>query len=100
MNEQTLMTIEPKIAQPKEVIVRPELVNPSIVKVFGLNCWLIQATKSNREPFITNEINPKVRMYRGMAITLITGAITAFITPKTAPITSKVRISCHNSAPP
>ena len=94
------MTIEAKIAQPSEVIVSPELVNPSIVKVFGLNCWLIQATNSSKDPFMTNEINPKVRMYSGNAITLITGAITAFITPKTAPITSKVTTSCHTSLPP
>lgn len=100
MNEQTLMTIEAKIAQPKEVIVSPELVNPSIVKVFGLNCWLIHATKSSNEPFMTKDIKPKVRMYKGMAITLMTGAITALITPKTAPITSKVTTSCHNSSPP
>ena len=94
------MTIEAKMAQPKEVIVRPELVNPSIVKVLGLSCWLIHATKSSNEPLMTKEIKPKVRMYSGKAITLMTGAITAFITPKTAPITSKVTISCHNSSPP
>ncbi len=62
MNEQTLITKEAKIAQPKEVIASPSEVKPSIVKVSGLSCWLIQATRSNSEPLITKEISPKVRM--------------------------------------
>jgi len=100
MNEHTLMTIEAKMAQPREVIVNPVLVKPSIVKVLGLSCWLIQATKRSREPLITNEIKPKVNMYRGNAITLITGAITELMSPKTAPITNNVTSNCHNSSPP
>jgi len=100
MNEQTLMMIEAKIAQPREVMVNPVLVNPSMVKVFGLICWLIQATNRSNEPLMTKEISPKVNMYRGKAITLITGAIIELISPKIAPITNNVMINCHNSSPP
>jgi len=100
MNEQMLITIEAKIAHPRDSIARPSLVKPSMVKVSGLSCWLIHATKSRRAPLITNEMSPKVKRYRGKAITLITGAITELIRPKMAPITSKVAINCHNSSPP
>ncbi len=100
MNEQILMIIEARIAQPKDSISNPSEVKPSIVKVSGLSCWLIQATRSNSAPLITNEMSPKVRMYSGNAITLITGAIMELISPKMAPITSKVAISCHSSLPP
>lgn len=71
-----------------------------MAKVAGLSCWLIQATSSNKAPFITKEIKPKVRMYSGMAITLITGAIIELISPKIAPITNKVITNCHISVPP
>ena len=64
MNEQMLITIEPRIAQPREVIVSPVLVKPSIVKVSGLSCWLIQATNRRSDPLITNEIRPKVSIRR------------------------------------
>jgi hypothetical protein len=100
MNEQMLMTIDARIAQPRDVIVSPVLVKPSIVKVSGLSCWLIHATNSNKDPLITKEIRPKVNMYKGIAITLITGAITELIRPNMAPITSNVTINCHNSLPP
>ncbi len=100
MNEQMLMTTEAKIAQPRLVTLSPVLVNPSMVKVSAENCWLIQATNSKRDPLITREIRPKVSMYRGIAITLITGAITAFITPNTAPMTKRLPISCQMPFPP
>jgi hypothetical protein len=100
MNEQMLMTIDARIAQPRDVIVSPVLVKPSIVKVSGLSCWLIQATNSNRDPLITKDISPKVNMYKGIAITFITGAITELIRPNMAPITNNVTINCHNSLPP
>lgn len=100
INEQMLMTIDAKIAQPRDSIVSPWVVNPSIVNVSGLSCWLIQATKRSSEPLITKEISPKVSMYRGKAITFMTGAIMELIRPKMAPITSKVIINCHNSSPP
>ena len=100
MKEQMLITRAAKIAQPSDVTVRPAEVKPSMVKVVGLSCWLIQATKSNKAPFMTNEINPKVRMYSGMAITLMTGAIIELIRPKIAPITNKVMTSCQISLPP
>ena len=100
INEQTLITREAKIAQPSEAIARPLGVNPSMVKVSGLNCWLIQATNSNSAPFITKEISPKVIMYSGIAMILITGAITAFIRPKIAPMTKRVAIRFSKSVPP
>jgi hypothetical protein len=62
MNEKMLITIEAKIAQPKDSIERPSEVNPSIVKVSGLSCWLIHATNSSRDPLITKEIRPKVKI--------------------------------------
>ena len=71
-----------------------------MVKVDGLSCWLIQATSNSKAPFMTNEINPKVKMYSGMAITLMTGAIIELIRPKMAPITNKVITNCHISLPP
>ena len=100
MKEQTLITRDAKIAQPSEVTVKPVEVKPSIVKVCGLICWLIQATRRSNAPFMTKEIKPKVTMYSGIAITLMTGAITELIRPKIAPITNKVSTNCHNSVPP
>ena len=100
MNEKMLITIEARIAQPRDSISSPSVVNPWIVKVSGLSCWLSQATNRRREPLITNEISPKVKMYNGNAITFITGAIMELMRPKMAPITNKVPINCHNSLPP
>jgi len=100
MNEQMLITIDARIAQPRDVMVSPVLVNPSIVKVLGLSCWLIQATNRSSDPLITKEMSPKVNMYKGIAITFITGAITELIRPNMAPITNNVTINCHNSSPP
>lgn len=100
MKEQTLITRAAKIAQPSDVIASPAEVKPSMVKVSGLNCWLIQATSSSKAPLITNEISPKVIMYRGMAMILITGAITELISPKIAPIARRVSTTLTKSVPP
>jgi hypothetical protein len=62
INEQMLITIDAKIAQPRDSMASPSVVKPSIVKVSGLSCWLIQATNRRRAPFITKEMRPKVKM--------------------------------------
>ena len=100
MNEIMLITIDARIAQPKDSICNCCKLNPSIRKVVGAICWLIHATNSNSAPLIKNEISPKVRMYNGMAITLMTGAIMELTTPKIAPITNKVKISSSAPVPP
>jgi len=100
IKEQRLITKAAKIAQPREAIASPSEVKPSIAKVSGLNCWLIHATRSRSAPLITKEISPKVMMYRGIAMILITGAITALIRPKMAPIARSVRTTLSKSVPP
>jgi len=100
INEMMLITIDAKIAQPKDSICNCCRLNPSIVKVVGAICWLIHATKSSRAPFIKNEMSPKVRMYSGMAMTLITGAISELTNPKIAPITRRVKTSSKMPVPP
>ena len=100
INEQTLITKAAKIAQPRDVIASPSEVNPSIVKVSGLSCWLIHATSSSSAPLITKEIRPKVMMYRGIAMILMTGAITELIRPKIAPTTRSVKTRLTKSVPP
>ncbi len=100
MKEKMLMTRAARIAQPSETTVSPSGPKPSMLNVCGLNCWLIQATKSSSAPLMTKEISPKVSMYRGIAMTLMTGAITALMTPKIAPINNSVSASCQGSVPP
>lgn len=100
MNEQMLITNAARIAQPSEAIAKPCEVKPSMVKVSGLSCWLIQATKSNNAPLITKEIKPNVIMYRGIAMILITGAITALMSPNIAPIKRSVNKRLTKSVPP
>ena len=100
IKEQRLITKAAKIAQPRDAIARPSEVNPSIEKVSGLSCWLIHATSRSNEPLITKEISPKVMMYRGIAMILITGAITALIRQKMAPIARRVRTTLSKSVPP
>jgi len=70
------------MAHPSELIDRPELVKPSILKMPKFKNPLIQATSSNRAPLMTNEIKPKVNMYAGNAMILMTGAIIEFTNPK------------------
>jgi hypothetical protein len=79
----TLKISEAKIAQPSESIDKPALVNPSIFKTPKFKKPLTQATAKSKAPFMTNEIRPKVKMYAGKAMTLITGAITELMKPKT-----------------
>lgn len=100
IKEMMLITIEARIAQPKDSICNCCKLKPSIRKVVGAICWLIHATKSNSAPLIKNEIRPKVRMYSGMAITLMTGATIELTTPKIAPITSSVKMSSKMPVPP
>jgi len=56
------MMIDARIAQPRDSIVRPSDVNPSIVNISEPICVESQATNKRSAPLITKEIRPKVRM--------------------------------------
>jgi hypothetical protein len=81
----TLMITLPRIAHPKAALSTFDKVAPSILKIPASKLELSQATRSSMAPFITTEIKPKVRMYRGNASTLTTGATMAVTNPKIMP---------------